>query len=156
MKKPSATTLNIGISVFYQLFTTLCRLLLARIILKSFGSENNGLMQSIDQLLAYTMLLEGGIVGVMRAALYKPLAEGDMNAVSDIFYDGKRFAGKLSSIFIAFSLVLALSMKFFVQTEFDWLYVATMVIIISANTLFNYYFAFIFFIIVLLFLPALL
>ena len=143
MKKPSATTLNIGISVFYQLFTTLCRLLLARIILKSFGSENNGLMQSIDQILTYTMLLEGGVGGIMRASLYKPLAEGNMNAVSDVFYDGKRFAGKLSSIFIIFAVALALSMKFFVQTEFDWLYVATMVIIISANTLFNYYFAFI-------------
>lgn len=141
MKKPSVTTLNISVSVFHQVFTAICRLILARIILKNFGSENNGLMQSIEQILAYTMLLEGGIGGVMRASLYKPLAEGDMNAVSDIFNDGKRFFGKLSSIFIIFAVALAGSMKFFVQTEFDWFYVATMVIILGTNTFFNYYFA---------------
>lgn len=141
MNKPSETTLNISVSVFHQVFTALCRLLLARIILKNFGSENNGLMQSIEQILAYTMLLEGGIGGVMRAALYKPLAQRDMNAISDIFNDGKRFFRKLSSIFIIFAVVLAGSMKFFVQTEFDWIYVATMVIILGTNTFFNYYFA---------------
>ena len=141
MKKPSATTLNIGVSVFHQVFTAICKLLLARIILKNFGSENNGLMQSIGQILTYTMLLEGGVGGVMRASLYKPLAERDMNAVSDVFYDGKRFFGKLASIFIIFAAALACSMKFFVQTEFDWLYVATMVIILGTNTYFDYYFA---------------
>ena len=139
MRKISATKLNVGVSVLHQLFTAVCGLLSARILLHSFGSENNGLMQSIGQILGYTVLLEGGIGGVMRAALYKPLADGDSERIADIFQNGKSFFRRLSIIFILFVVVLGVSMKSAIATDFDRIYVFSMVLILGANTYFNYY-----------------
>ena len=139
MRKFSVTKLNICVSVLHQFFTAVCRLIIARMILRSFGSENNGLMQSVDQILGYTVLLEGGIGGVMRAALYKPLADNDTEAIADIIYSGKHFFHKVSLIFILFIVVLGASLKLVIHTEFDWLYVFTMVLILGANTYFSYY-----------------
>lgn len=135
------TKLNILVALAYQVVTAVCSLLLPRFILRSYGSEVNGLMQTICQMLSYTVLLEGGIGGVMRAALYKPLAEQDTSAVSDIFHYIKRFFKKISFVFIGFAIVLSVVTKFVIVTDFDWLYVCTMVLILSLNTYFGYYFA---------------
>ena len=141
MKRISQTKLNITASLLHQVVTGVCGLILPRFILKQFGSESNGLIASVTQLLGYTILLEGGIGGVLKAALYRPLANEDMDGVSEIYHQIGRTFRKISFIFIGFALALSLSMKFLVDTQFDWLYVFTMVLILSANTYFSYYFA---------------
>lgn len=139
MRKFSETKLNICVSVIHQIFTAVCGLILPRLVLASFGSEANGLIASVTQILSYTVLLEGGIGGVMRAALYKPLADNDTEQLADIFYSGKRFFGKISLFFILFVVVLGAGLKLVIHTAFDWPYVFTMVLILGANTYFSYY-----------------
>ena len=139
MKRISRTKLNIACSVLLQLVTGVCGLILPRFVLRNFGSEVNGLVASVTQLLSYAILLEGGIGGVMRAALYKPLADDDNAGVSAIFYQIQRTFRKISVVFIFCALALSVCMKFFVDTQYDWFYVFTMVLILSAHTFFSYY-----------------
>lgn len=65
---------NVITSIFYQLVTVAYGLIVPRLVLSSFGSEVNGLTSSLSQFLNYINLLEGGLSGVIMAALYKPLA----------------------------------------------------------------------------------
>ena len=139
MKKISQTKLNIACAVLLQVVSGVCGLILPRFVLLNFGSEANGLVASVTQLLSYAVLLEGGIGGVMKAALYKPLANDDDAGVSGIFHQISRTFRKISVVFLCFAAVLGLCMKFLVDTKFDWLYVSTMVLILSANTFFSYY-----------------
>ena len=63
MKKISQTKLNIAGSVLLQIVSGICGLILPRFVLRQFGSEVNGLVASITQLLSYAVLLEGGMGG---------------------------------------------------------------------------------------------
>ena len=139
MKRISQTKLNIAGSVIVQIVSGICGLILPRVILQSFGSETNGLVASISQLLGYTVLLEGGIGGVMRAALYKPLANGDDAGISGIFYQIRRTFRGISMVFVGFAVLVGICMKFLVDTQYDWLYVFTLVLILSTHTFFSYY-----------------
>lgn len=139
MKRINQTKLNIVTSVLLQVVSGVCGLILPRFILQNFGSETNGLVASIAQLLGYTILLEGGIGGVMRAALYKPLANGDDAGISGIFYQIRRTFRKISMVFIGFALLVAICMKFLVDTQYNWLYVFSLVLILSTHTFFSYY-----------------
>lgn len=139
MKKVSRTKLNIAGSVLLQIVSGICGLILPRFVLRQFGSEANGLVASVTQLLSYTVLLEGGIGGVMKAALYKPLANEDEAGISAIFYQSSRIFRKITLIFIGFAVMLSICMKSFVDTQYNWPYVFTMVLILSSHTLFNYY-----------------
>ena len=85
MKRISQTKLNIAGSLLLQIVSGICGLILPRFVLQSFGSEVNGLVASVTQLLSYAVLLEGGIGGVMKAALYKPLANEDEAGISIVF-----------------------------------------------------------------------
>ena len=139
MRRISQTKLNIVSSVLLQLVTGICGLILPRFILRNFGSETNGLVAAIGQLLGYTVLLEGGIGGVMKAALYKPLANEDDAGISAIFYQISRTFRKISMVFIGFAVLVGVCMKFLVDTQFDWVFVFALVLILSAHTFFSYY-----------------
>lgn len=139
MKRISQTKLNIAASVLLQVVSGVCGLILPRFILQNFGSEVNGLVASVMQLLSYAALLEGGIGGVMRAALYNPLANNDDAGISAIFYQISHTFRKISVVFIGFAVLLSVCMKFFVDTRYSWFFVFTMVLILSTHTFFSYY-----------------
>ena len=139
MRRISQTKLNILSSFLQQLVAGVCGLILPRFVLQRFGSEANGLVASVTQLLGYTTLLEGGIGGVMKAMLYRPLANEDAEGISSIYFQIRRTFRKLSLIFICFALMLSICMKFLVDTQYDWPYVFTLVLILSAHTFFSYY-----------------
>ena len=140
MKRKGLTQLNISVTILHQVITSLCALILPRFILTAFGSETNGLLQSVSQILSYTTLMELGIGGVVLASLYKPLAMGDNERISGIFNETVRFFKRILVVFVLFSLALSLCAKFFIKTSFDYGYVFFIVLILALNVYFNYYF----------------
>ncbi len=140
MKRKQLTQLNIVIALLHQALTAVAGLVLPRFILLSYGSEVNGLLQSVSQMLSYTTLMELGIGGAVVAALYSPLAKKNQEEVSGIFNYTKKTFGKISIAFIAFALILSVGTKFIVSTGFDFIYVSSLVLILAINTYFNYYF----------------
>ena len=70
-------------SLLSQLVTIISGFVLPRLILSQFGSSYNGITSSITQFLNCVILLRAGVGGVTRAALYKPLADGDNNQIHE-------------------------------------------------------------------------
>ena len=132
--------LNIIVSLLCQAFTLVCGLIVPKLLINNFGSEAYGATASIAQFLAYISLLEGGVGGVARAALYKPLAEGDKRTISKIVSEIKRFFRVIAYIFIIYVLVLACSFKSLSHIEcFDWTGSFLLVIAISISTVAQYF-----------------
>ena len=98
---------NIITSLLCQIITIIYGLLVPRLILGAFGSEVNGLVSSVSQFLNYITLLEGGLSGVIMAALYKPLAEKDTKRVSAIINATNQFFRRIALIFIGYMLIVA-------------------------------------------------
>ena len=69
--------LSSGSAIFLKLAVFLCSFVITKLIIKYYGSEVNGTINSIVQFLGIITLLEGGIGGVAKAALFKPLANKD-------------------------------------------------------------------------------
>ena len=132
--------LNSASSLLLQLTTVICGFILPRLMLRSFGSEVNGAVSSISQFLGYISLLEAGVGGVTRAALYNPLAENDGIKISGIVNATQRFFQKIALIFIAYVVVLAFSFKYISQTELGLLFTASLVAILALSTFAQYYF----------------
>ena len=132
--------LNISISLLSQIITLLCGLVIPGLMISSFGSEAYGATTSITQFLAYITLLEGGIGGVARAALYKPLAERDNYAISAVVYEIRRFFRIIAYIFIAYVIILAISFKSISNIQsLDWISTAALVVVISFSTFAQYF-----------------
>lgn len=74
-----------------QVVTLFCGFVLPRLILSSYGSEVNGMVNSITQFLQVISLMECGMGAVMQSSLYEPLVVRDDNMISCIVTSGKRF-----------------------------------------------------------------
>lgn len=140
MKRNKETKLNIIFSLLLRFVSAIVGLVLPRMILVHYGSEVNGMMQAISQILSYAVLFEFGIGGVILAAFYKPLADDDNEAISDIFNYTKRYFDKISILFLGLVIIFALTAKFIISTGFDYIYVVSMVLILALTTYFSYYF----------------
>lgn len=132
--------LNSITSLLLQIVTVICGFILPRLLLTAFGSEVNGAVSSITQFLGYISLLEVGVGGVTRAALYKPLADGDSNKISGIINATQSFFRKIAYIFIVYVVILASSFKFISHTELSWIFTASLVVIIGVSIFGQYYY----------------
>lgn len=109
-------------------------------MLRAFGSEVNGAITSINTFLGYIMLLEGGIGGVARASLYKPLAENDEIRISEIMTEMKVFFRRVGYVFTIYVLLIACLFKSISHTTvLDWSTSFLLVLIISGSTFAQYF-----------------
>ena len=128
-------------SLLGQLISIICGIVLPRILIKYYGSELNGASASISRFLGYIALLEGGIGGVARAALYKPIAENDEEQISKVISYVQYFFRKVAFVFCIYSLIIACSYKYIARDiSLDWTYTFFLVIVIALSSLAQYYF----------------
>lgn len=132
--------MNSIMAITYEAVSIICGFILPRLILKSFGSSYNGITSSITQFLSCVTLLRSGIGGVTRAALYKPLAEGNREQISGIYNATESFMKKVAIIFGVSVLVFACIYPFALHDQFEWLFTFSLVLIIASSTFIDNYF----------------
>lgn len=132
--------INSSVSIIGQIVVIACSFILPRLILTHFGSAYNGITVSITQFIECGVLLRAGVGGVTRAALYKPLAEGNNEEISGIVNATQRFMRKVAYIFFVGLVLLACIYPFAVNDEFDWLFSFSLVLILGISTFAQNYF----------------
>lgn len=132
-------SLNILFAIVLQIVTFIRGLIVPRMIIPAYGSDVNGLISSITQFLTYISLLEAGVGSVFRASLYKPLANGDMDRVSGIINEQKRFYKKIGFIFIGYVAVLCFVYPLLAKTQIPKEYIISFILILSVNTFMEYF-----------------
>lgn len=131
---------NIGISLLLQITTIICGFIVPKLIIQSFGSSVNGLISSITQFLAYITLLESGIGPVIKAVLYKPIAQKDNKQIANILRASEKFFKTIAYIFIVYLMILCIIYPVIMNSQFSILYTLSLVLIISISTFAEYYF----------------
>ena len=131
---------NIAASMALEIVSVVCAFILPRLIISGFGSQYNGIVSSVTQFLSVITLLRGGVGGVTRAALYKPLVEKDNKKISAILNSTQHFMRKISYIFVGFLFVFAVIYPVLVSNEFDYFFSFSLVLILGISTFAQYYF----------------
>lgn len=132
--------MNTAVSLLLQFVTAVCGFIVPRLIIGTYGSDINGLVSSITQFLSYITLFEAGVGGVVRAALYKPLADKNTPKLSSIVNATEDFFRKISYIFVVYMALLACFYPLIVNKSFGWGFTASLVAIIGISTFVQYYF----------------
>ncbi len=133
--------MNIFFSIVSQLISILNGIIVPRLILGTFGSEVNGLVNSLTQFLNYITLVEGGLGSVVLAALYAPLANNDNKKINSILNAANRFFKKIAYIFLIYTVVLGIMYKFFIQSSFSSGYIFSLTLILGVGLFVQYCFS---------------
>lgn len=132
--------INITMTLLLQIVAIIYGFIIPKVIITSFGSEVNGLVSSITQFLAYITLLESGVGPVIKASLYKPIANKDKKEIANVLRASEKFFRTISYIFIVYLIILAFIYPLIISTEFSYIYTLSLIIIISISTFAEYYF----------------
>lgn len=132
--------LNTITSLLFQLAQLVSGFVLPRLILDAFGSDVNGLVNSISQFLGVVTLLDLGVGSVVQSALYKPLAQKNNILISQIFVSATRFFKKLAMLLLFYVLILCGVYPIFVSHSFGFAYTIALIGAISISSFAQYYF----------------
>lgn len=132
--------LNTFSSLIFQIVTIICGFILPRLILKAYGSEVNGLVNSITQFLGIISFLELGVGAVVQSSLYKPLAEHDDDQVSRVIKSANKFFHTIAGILLIYVFFLVIFYPRFAKQNFGYWYTASLIIAISISSFAQYYF----------------
>ena len=131
---------NTVASLLAQITALVCGFILPRQFLQYFGSEVNGLVNSITQFLGVISFLELGVGAVVQSSLYKPLADDDKPQVSRVIVSANKFFRRLAQILLAYVLILIAVYPLITNQNFGYLYTATFIAAISISSFAQYYF----------------
>ena len=139
LDRRKAAKANVLSSFLRQLVSTICGVIIPRVMIGAFGSVVYGATVSIAQFLSYISLFESGIGRVARGALYKSLAEQDVDRISSIYQQIKKFFRKIGVLFLIYAAVIAVCYYDIADiTAFSRSYTTGLVWVICLSTLANY------------------
>ena len=131
---------NTAASLIAQITTLICGFILPRLFLQHYGSEVNGLVNSISQFLSVIAFLELGVGAVVQSSLYKPLAEKDNQQISKVMVSANKFFQRLARILLVYVISLMIIYPFIANQNFGLIYTATLIAAISISSFAQYYF----------------
>ena len=109
-------------------------------MLSYYGSEVNGLVNSITQFLQIIAFLDLGVGAVVQSSLYKPLADGDNNQISCVLKSASRFFQRLAQILLVYVVILIGIYPYIANQNFGFMYTATLIVAMSISSFAQYYF----------------
>lgn len=127
-------------SLVFRITTIICGFIVPRLILNSYGSEINGLINSIMQFLGIIAFLELGVGAVVQSSLYKPLSVNDNDGVSSIVVSGQKFFSKIAGILLVYVILLILFYNIIAKQSFGFIFTGTLILVISISSFAQYYF----------------
>lgn len=134
MNRTQKFALNSSTTAIYQIVAMVLGFITPSLMIKTYGSEINGLVSSINQFISYISLVEAGLSGAAVYSLYKPLANNDHKGINSIVSAAKNYYIKAGYIFSSAALVLAVFYAAFKRTDFlSPVMVFVLVLLLSVN-----------------------
>lgn len=133
-------TKNISYSILGQFISLALGIFIPRIVIVSYGSDINGLLSSIGQVMTYLALLEAGIGAATCQALYKPIAGDDRNQISSILSATNIYYTRIGYIYLLLVCVLAFVYPFIINSNLNYWLIFALVLIQGTPGVINFLF----------------
>lgn len=137
--RSSKALANLITSFMSQLASVVINIITLQIFLETFGSEMNGLISTIMQILIYMKILEAGIGMASIQALYKPLSQKSWQEVNEILSATKLFYKKAGYYFLIITLILAMVFPYISDSEIKSRDVGLLILIMSIPSIIEFF-----------------
>lgn len=116
-------------------------IVVTQFIIRSFGSDFNGLNSTANQIVNMLLILEGGFTVASNVALFDPLGRGDTAAVNGLLAATRRKFRGIGGLFLLVGLAVALGYSLVVNSALPTEFVATVMVMTVVPAAFNLFYA---------------
>lgn len=131
---------NAGFGLLANFLTIAVGIAIPRLVLVNLGSEANGLLSSVGNILTYLSLLEAGVGTATLQALYRPIAMNDYESINGVMAATDYFYRRTGRIYLLIVLAISVIYATVVHTELPRTDVFIVVLLSGLTGVINYYF----------------
>ena len=131
---------NVVFGLLSQILTIAVGIIIPRLVLVNLGSEANGLLNSVGNILAYMSLLEAGVGTATLQALYKPCATDDHDSTNSIMAATNFFYRRTGIIYLAIVIIISIVYTFIIKSDLPRFDVFIVVLLSGLSGVLSYFF----------------
>ena len=131
---------NIIFGLLSQIIILVLGLVIPRLVLVNLGSESNGLLNSITNILSYMSLLEAGVGTATLQALYKPVAQDDRDSISRIMSATDYFYRRTGKIYFVLMSIVAIVFTLLIDSEIPKIDIFLVAFLAGMSGVISYFF----------------
>ena len=131
---------NTLMSFLSQFITIGIGVIIPRLVLVNLGSEANGLLNSIGNVLSYLSLLEAGVGVASLQVLYRPAAEKDYKRVNEIMAATDYYYKRSGMWYAIIVLIISVVYSMYIKTSFSKTTVFAVVVLAGIPSIINFLF----------------
>ena len=131
---------NSLVSFISQVIIIVLAMVIPMIVILNYGSDTNGLTNTVTQIFMYMDMLEAGIGQAAQNALYKYIGKDDRTGISRVMSVARRYYRRISLVYATLVAVLAFVLPFTFRTDVPGTVVSVYVIFGGATSLIAFYF----------------
>ena len=131
---------NIVYSILGQAITMILGIVIPRLVIVSYGSEVNGLLNSVSQVIGYLALLEAGVGAAALQALYRPVSDDNRDGVNAIVSATHYYYRRTGVIYFAVTVVMSFVYPLIIKADLDYWFMAVIILICGIPNVINYFF----------------
>lgn len=120
---------NILSGLLGQGIAILLGIMIPRLVIVNLGSESNGLLSSVSQMLIYLNLLESGVGTAALQSLYRPVAEKNISEINSILSAVNHFYKRIGILYLLTVSALALLFPLFLQSDLPFSVICPVVLL---------------------------
>lgn len=132
--------LNVLVGVLSQLIVIGLGFYIPRLVILTYGSEANGLITSVVQVITYLSLLEAGVGAASIQALYKHIGNNDKSKINEILTATSSYYRKTGWYYFIAVILISIGYPLVVSSGFSNLTVMAIVLLSGLGGAVNYYF----------------
>ncbi len=140
MNKVKKSSYNLIFGLISQIVTVSLGFIVPRLVLVNLGSETNGLLSSIGQILSYLALLEAGVGAASTQALYKPVGKNDRREISKILSATNLYYKRTGLAYAVLLIIAAFTAPFIFKSKLEYNVIWKVVILSGLPNVISYFF----------------
>lgn len=121
-----------------QVVILVCGLILPPMIISHYGSEVNGLLNLIKQLMTYFSIVCLGLGASAQVALYKPIADNDWKSINAILAAAKHFYNISGAVFAGLVFLSSAIVPLIIKSDIPVLDVVLVILITGIGSICEY------------------
>lgn len=133
------TKKNILANALLQVTTAISGFILPPLLIVHYDSSMNGMISSIKQFIAYLSLVEAGVGISSIAALYQPIASGDVKKRNSILSATRNFYNISGILFLILLIICSIAYSFIVRSEYKFYISFILFLIIGTSGLADFF-----------------
>ena len=140
MRDSKKVIYNLSLGFANQLLTIILGIILPRLVLTSYGSEVNGLINTVTQIYSYIALLEAGIGTSTVQALYKTIGSGSKDDTNAVLAATNHYYKKTGVFYLLAIGMFSVVFPLVVETTIPLHTVALIIVFNGLGSVINYFF----------------